>query len=298
MLRSHTLLGQVEMTEEVAGPDGRKVKRTRLVRDSEGLPLQRAEPVISREQWDALQVALDGNRAPKAGNRYDRSPLLRVAYCTCGKALYRNMGRSHRYYRCAARAESGADCTESKAIQADLLEQTVEEAFLAAVGDLEIVRRVFKPGADHSSDIEAVTRALAELREDREAGLYSSEAGKKEYREAYLRMEAKREALLAMPVQPDGWEETPTGETYRERWERLPSSAERNAELREAGVRVVVQTEEHQEGSLLDALAEADPAMWSEEPPKGDWRQTFGRVEITLPRDFLSQIRRRTAVHQ
>lgn len=287
MLRSHTLLGHAEMTEEVTGSDGRKVKRTRLVRDADGLPLQRAEPLISQEQWEQLQAKLDESKAPKAANRHDRSPLLRVVFCTCGKPLYRNVGRSRRYYRCAAYTESGKLCPENKSIDAELLEDTIEDAFLRAVGHAEIVRRVFKPGTDYSADIEAVTRALAELREDREAGLYSSEAGKKEYREAYLRMEAKREALLALPSEPDRWEETPTGETYRERWAQLTSSADRNKQLREAGVKAIVHAEELPKALPLAEVGETE----------GTVRHTLGRVELLLPRNLYDRVRGFAAEH-
>jgi site-specific DNA recombinase len=286
MLRSHTLLGQVEMTEEVELPNGKKETRTRLVRDSEGLPLQRAEPILSREEWDRLQAKLTENSRPSAGNRYDRSPLLQVAFCTCGRPMYRNNGRNWMYYRCSSRNISGAECGMNKAIKAEELENTVTEAFLQSVGHLEVVRRRFIPGTDNRAAIEDVTRALAELREDREAGLYSSELGKKEYRESFLRLEARREALLSTPSEPDRWEEEPTGETYRERFERLTDPAARNKELKEAGVRAIVHGEELPATLPLVVLGETE----------GVFRRTFGRVELTMPRNFYEALRERTAI--
>ncbi|MGW8796657.1 recombinase family protein [Streptomyces sp. NPDC055775] len=287
MLRSHTLIGRVEMTEEVTLSDGRKEKRTRLVRDAEGLPLRRAEPLISEQEWEKLQAKLDENRRPESGNRYDRSPLLRVAFCKCGKPMYRNNGRTWMYYRCSSRNISGAECGQNEAIRADALENTVRDAFLKVVGHAEIVRRVFRPGVDHTQDIAEVTRALAELREDREAGLYSTEAGKKEYRQAYLRLEAKRETLAALPVLPDRWEETPTGETYRERWERLTSAADRNKELREAGVRAIIHKEELPKELALMEVGETE----------GTVRHTLGRVELLLPRNIYDRVRGFAAEH-
>ncbi|MER7777878.1 hypothetical protein ABTZ21_23265 [Streptomyces sp. NPDC096191] len=65
----------------------------------------------------------------------------------------------------------------------------MEKAFLLAAGAVEIVRKVFRPGVDCTGDIEGVNRALSDLREDREAGLYSSELGKQEYREACKRLD-------------------------------------------------------------------------------------------------------------
>ncbi|MET7828517.1 recombinase family protein [Streptomyces sp. NPDC005386] len=285
MLRSHTLLGQVEMTEEVELPDGKKETRTRLVRDAEGLPLQRAEPLLTRAEWDALQAKLTENSRPNNGNRYDRSPLLQVAFCVCGRPLYRNNGRNHMYYRCGSRNISGAECGQNQAMRADTLESTITDAFLQSVGHLEVVKRRFVPGIDNRTAIEDVTRALAELREDREAGLYSSELGKKEYRESFLRLEARREALLSTPSEPDRWEDEPTGETYRDRFERLAEVADRNKELREAGVRAIVHAEELPDSLPLVTLGETE----------GVFRRTFGRVELTMPRNFYNMLRDRTA---
>lgn len=287
MLRSHTLLGQVEMTEEVELPNGKKETRTRLVRDSEGLPLQRAEPILTREEWDALQAKLTENSRPSAGSRYDRSPLLQVAFCVCGRPMYRNNGRNWMYYRCSSRNISGAECGMNKAIKAEELENTVTHAFLQSVGHLEVVRRRFVPGTDNRAAIEDVTRALAELREDREAGLYSSELGKKEYRESFLRLEARREALLSTPSEPDRWEEEPTGETYRERFERLTDPAARNKELREAGVRAVVHTKK---------LPPMTPAqLMSPMSHDGMWQHPVGRIQVLMPMDFLDRVRGRIA---
>ncbi|MFD3777588.1 recombinase family protein [Streptomyces sp. NPDC058612] len=289
MLRSHTLLGRVEMTEEVMLPDGTKEKRTRLVRDAEGLPLQRAEPLIDKREWDQLQEKLKDNSTPRAGNRYDRSPLLQVAFCVCGKALYRNNGRNHMYYRCSSRNITGAECGQSEAIQAKLLEEAIEDAFLRAVGRAQIIRRVFRPGVDHTQDVAEVTRALAELREDREAGLYSSELGKKEYREEYIRLEAKREALAAMPVVPDRWEETPTGQTYRDRWAELTTSTEKNHELREAGVKAIVHSRR------LPAMSPAQ--IMAPEGHDGSWQHAVGRVQLLMPMNLRDRVRSLAAEH-
>ncbi|MCY0941303.1 recombinase family protein [Streptomyces antarcticus] len=287
MLRSHTLLGRVEMTEEITLSDGTKEKRTRLVRDAEGLPLQRAEPLLSKKEWDQLQAKLTENSRPNAGHRHDRSPLLRVAFCVCGRPLYRNNGRTAMYYRCSSRNISGAECGQSEAIRAKQLEEAIEETFLRAVGHAQIIRRTFRPGVDHTQDVAEVTRALAELREDREAGLYSSELGKKEYREEYLRLEAKREALAAAPVVPDRWEEIPTGQTYAHRWAELASPAEKNKELREAGVKAIVHTEELPYALPLAEIGETE----------GTVRHTLGRVELLLPRDLYDRVSGFTAEH-
>ncbi|MFE3430044.1 recombinase family protein [Streptomyces sp. NPDC059171] len=289
MLHSHTLLGQVEMTEEITLSDGRKEKRTRLVRDKDGLPLQRAEPLISKEDWDRVSAKLAENSNKKAGNRTGGSPLLRVAFCSCGKPLYRYPGRNWSYYRCANKAITGLLCEESKSISAPLLEGTVEEEFLSVAGRLEIIRRVFRPGVDYTHDINEVTRAMKELREDREAGLYSSETGKQEYREEYARMDRKREQLMSLPARPDTWEEIPTGQTYAERWSQLTTASEKSKELRASGLQVIVHTED-----IPPVYVGGKRLM---EMDRGRMFGRIGRIEIIFPRNFAEKIRQHTATH-
>ncbi|MGW3115390.1 recombinase family protein [Streptomyces sp. NPDC001091] len=287
MLRSHTLLGQVEMTEEVLLPDGTKEKRTRLVRDEDGLPLQRAEPLISAQEWDRLQTKLDENRRPESANRHDRSPLLRVAFCVCGKAMYRNNGRHHMYYRCSSRNISGAECGQNEAIRATLLEEAIESTFLRSVGSLQIVRRVFVPGVNHEREIAALTETLQKMREERAAGLFADELSQQEYRADYKRYSAKRAQLMAMPSTPDRWEENLTGQTYADRWAELSSPADKNKELREAGVRAVVHSEELPWVLPLVEIGDTE----------GTVRHTRGRVELLMPKDLYLRVRASTAEH-
>ncbi|MFF1593289.1 zinc ribbon domain-containing protein [Streptomyces sp. NPDC058286] len=212
----------------------------------------------------------------------------------CGRAMYRNNGRNHMYYRCSSRNISGAECGQNQAIRADALENTVTDAFLGSVGHLEVVKRRFVPGVDNRAAIEDVTRALAELREDREAGLYSSELGKQEYRESFLRLEARREALLSAPREPDRWEDEPTGETYRERFERLTEVADRNKELRESGVRAIVHAEELPKiPDLVERLLGINAANADETDKVRTVHR--GRVALSFPMNLGRIILKRTA---
>ncbi|MER8041225.1 recombinase family protein [Streptomyces hydrogenans] len=288
VVRSLNVLGQMEVTEEVL-VDGKKAKRTRVVRDTEGRPLQRAEPLITQEEWELANKKLDENTSKRNGNRKGGSPLLRVAFCTCGEPAYLGPGRNWPYYRCASRTTHKPCPTGSKGIAAHVLEGEVEEVFLRAAGDVEIVRKVFRPGVDFTRDIEEVNRALAELREDREAGLYSSELGKQEYRETYQRLDARREQLMSQPTRPDTWEEIPTGETYRERWAKLSTQHEKGRELRAAGVKAVIHAEKIPPMTAAQAM--------SPEGHDGMWQEGKGRVQILIPMDFKRRVRDLAAVH-
>ncbi|QES55237.1 recombinase family protein [Streptomyces venezuelae] len=288
VVRSLNVLGQMEVTEEVV-IDGQKMKRTRVVRDAEGRPLQRAEPLITQEEWELANKKLDENTSKRNGNRKGGSPMLRVAFCTCGEPAYLGPGRNWPYYRCASRTTHKPCPTGSKGIAAHVLEGAVEEVFLRAAGDVEIVRKVFRPGVDFTRDIEEVNRALGELREDREAGLYSSELGKQEYRDTYKRLDARREQLMAQPTRPDGWDEIPTNETYRERWAKLSTQHEKGKELRAAGVRAIIYAEELPPLTAVQAM--------SPEGHDGMWQEGKGRVQVLIPMDFKRRVRDLAAVH-
>lgn len=243
MLRSPALLGHAELTEKGKDKAGNPTSISRVVRGADGMPVQRAEPLLSREDYDRLQAVLDGNSTRKTGKRINGSLLLRVAFCECGEPLYKVRGRTHQYYRCGLRARVSKGCPTNPSIRVDLLEQTVTETFLAMVGGIEVVRRVFVPGTDQAADLAAVDRALGEARADRAAGLYSSTRGAEDYRAMYGALEARRQAIGALPARGDLYRAEPTGETYAGRWERTTTEAERAAFLRESGIRVILHKE-------------------------------------------------------
>jgi Recombinase len=91
VLRSRTLVGQHE-------------HNGKLVTDQDGLPIQRAEPVLSVEEFDRVQEALQA-RTVRAGDR-NRNPLAGVLFCYfCDAPAYlqKMTGRKYSYYRCSAR---------------------------------------------------------------------------------------------------------------------------------------------------------------------------------------------------
>jgi site-specific DNA recombinase len=250
MLRSEVLLGRSTVTEAVTTPEGRKERVVRVVRGSDGLPLQRADPILSEDEWRRLQLTLDGNSSGRTGKRSGATMLLRVAFCECGDPLYPINGRTKRYYTCSRRARTSFSCGNGSIPMLDL-EKAVTDAFLGLVGDAPLTRRVFVPGEDHSTDLEAVQRAMSELLEDRAAGLYSSESAAATFRRMWGQLEERERALAGLNFVPDRWVEEETGETYAEHWARLETDAERNRELREAGVRVTLHREPVSTPSLL-----------------------------------------------
>ncbi|MEU6547802.1 hypothetical protein [Streptomyces sp. NPDC046859] len=109
--------------------------------------------------------------------------------------------------------------------------------------------------------------------DDREAGIFSTERGKRDCRERYARLEERREKLASVPTVPDTWREIPTGETYAEMWARLETSTERYRELVEAGVRVTVHAEDLPPVLPLVEIGQRE----------GDVTKHVGRVALTRP---------------
>lgn len=244
MLRAKALLGLVEVTEQVKGRSGKTESVTRTVKGEDGLPLERAQPLISREDYDRLQAVLDKRSNPRAAER-DRcngSMLLQVAFCECGEPLYRAVSRNKQYYRCGLRSRAGRSCG-NKSIQAERLEAEVEDSFLTFVGGLPIVKRTFVPGIDNRAELADIEQATADLADDRSRGLYASESGRRVYETQLNKLFAREEILRRQPVTESGWVEEETGVTYRERWESLSSPAERNKELRASGLTFVLHRE-------------------------------------------------------
>ncbi|MEW9555251.1 recombinase family protein [Nonomuraea sp. NPDC050783] len=225
LLRSKTLLGHY-MTDDGS-----------VIRGSDGLPVQRAEPLISLSEWERLQATLDRNSNKRAGNRRGGSPLLQVAYCAvCARPLYRNpSSHGDRFsYRCSAKAVSGLSCGNGS-VRAEVLEARVEESILERIGHLERHVKVHVPGEDHSEELEQAQMAVGELSE--QLGVMTSKAGRQAVMAQISALDERIAKLEAMPSRPAAIEWQPTGETFGEYWGRLDTEG-RGQFLRSAEVRI------------------------------------------------------------
>ncbi|MCC2321942.1 recombinase family protein [Cellulomonas xiejunii] len=247
VMTSDRMLGQ--MVREETQPDGGR--REYVVRGADGLPVQRAEAILTRSELDEIRAILSENRkgsGRQPGARLDRALLLRVLWCwecaTEGRdePMYRvNGGRGQKYYRCGSRARQGSQlCTNGVLPCADV-DDVVTRAILGDWGHKPVTRRVWVQGNDVAARVAEITEALAQMREDRAAGMYSTTAGLAEFRATYSELERRREELMAQERIPSGWREEETGETLADRWQAAGDDAARNAILRASGVRFYVE---------------------------------------------------------
>lgn len=224
ILHSRSSLGVVEREGEV-------------VRGVDGLPVKRAEAIISRADWDQVQIRLEAISKKPLRTR-KTSPLLHIAYCLdCGQPIYlqtnRKNGIERLYYRCRGWRDKLNDCQNSSLNGKDLLE-AVEKALLVAIGDLEMEEEVHIPASDHSQQLHEAEEALADLLK-KSAG--KPEAVQKVYQGQIDALEGLVTRLSALPVAEARVERRPSGVAYRELWE-ASDLEERRTLLLKAGVRV------------------------------------------------------------
>jgi site-specific DNA recombinase len=217
-------------------------ERRTVVRGDDGMPLRR-QALISDQTWDKLQAALDANSKAHSGIRFGASLLLQVVFCAaCGKPLYINRRLKNgkplgTYYRHASNDRCG-----QPQIRADALEGLVEEELLRAVGDLQRLEPVTHKAIDHADQLAAVQTAIDDLDAEYEAHRLPASI----YARMISRLEAKRDALAALPTKPEYTEYVPTDQTYREHWESL-STEGRHKFLLDASVRAYIERSEDDE---------------------------------------------------
>jgi site-specific DNA recombinase len=297
MLRSPTLLGQQVLdypkSRARGGDEVQDHSRhaLRVAVGEDGLPVQRAEPLLDRETWERLQAVLDERGwepVKAAAGRKDRALLLRVLFCECGEAMYTYRGRNARYYRCSSKSIGGVSCGRG-AIPKDATDAEVTEHFLRAVGDLEAIDRVKVPGVDYSREIADLEAALGRLEGDRDAGLYDGPTAAERYRAQHRKHTSAVDELRARPVTAETWREERTGETYRDRWGRLDTDQDRNRELREAGLRVVAYPEALSPAAERFSMRLHEPDDEGSTPTASIRR---GRLGIHYPADLEERIRK------
>lgn len=255
MLRKQTLLGLVTTQDEILDVHNRPVRdskghRTyqneRLVLGPDNRPLQRAEPVVSREDFDAIQKLLDSRSLQNFHSVRNNSLLLGVLFCgVCGEKAYlmrrASTGRKD-VYQCKT-AQGGfhsGRCTEKQiSTRADWIEGVVEDTFLGLFGDSVRTVRVWDEGNDVSAEIadlqnsmDAVAGVLARQRPGTAA--FTSLSAQID------QIQARLDELESVENTPAGWRWVPTDQTVAQWWESA-TVQERNKYLVDSGVRVTFE---------------------------------------------------------
>jgi site-specific DNA recombinase len=194
-----------------------------------------AEPTFTDEEWDRIQAALGDRTASGKARHITPNPLAGIGYCICGYSLARHRrksssGKLHTYVRCG-RPMYGC----RGAVKLQDVELLLEEQFLDAHGDREMVRMVLVPGEDRSQELVQTEQSLERLRWESDNGLVDDEAL---YKSRLTALVALKKELTANTVVSARWDKVGTGKTYRELWS--DETTDRRQVLRDSGIRLVL----------------------------------------------------------
>lgn len=265
-LTNQTLLGYAVTREPLTDGQGRvrrdqKGKKIfgpeKVVRNDDGSPLIRAEPILTREVFDQLGVELGQRENRKEPTKRSTALLLQVIFCggpcshkrtgyvcpdgcdgTCGQPAYRlkgGVGRKPRY-RCAS-AQRRQQCGNGS-VQLPEADAFVEDAFLGLLGESERLERVWDAGSDHSAELAEINDALTDLTSLLGTDVYRAGTPQRVKLDKRISdLAARQAALSSEAVKPAGWVWEGTGETFGAWWDRQDTEA-RNVWLRSMGVRL------------------------------------------------------------
>ncbi|WP_066904039.1 recombinase family protein [Mycolicibacterium houstonense] len=223
---------------------GYAVSKEKAIRDADGSPIVRSDPIFTREQFEALKAELASRAVRGEPTRVSSSLLLRVLHCgVCGLPAYKFNGGSHAQfprYRCKSMTKA-AKCGNGT-VAVPEFDAFATEQVLEFLGDSERLERVWEAGSDNAAELAEINAELVDL-----TGLIGSPAyrvGSPQRVALDARIEAlaaRQEALQDEETRPSGWTWKPTGEKLADWWDAQDVEA-RNTWLRTMNVRLMYDT--------------------------------------------------------
>lgn len=248
-LTSQTLLGYAVARQPLTDAQGRVQRNAKgkkvfgpemPVRNDDGSPVVRAEPVLTREVFDRLGVELAERENRKEPTKRSTGLLLQVVHCgVCGRPAYRLKGGPGRKprYRCKS-VQDRATCGPNPSIPMEYADQTVERTILRMLGKSEHLERVWDSGSDHSAELAEVEARLTDLTGQLGLGVFRQGTPQRAELDRQIEMLAVRQAeLSSQAVKPAGWTWQPTGEKFSDWWARQNVTG-RNVWLRQRKIRL------------------------------------------------------------
>ncbi|MEU6376866.1 recombinase family protein [Streptomyces sp. NPDC046909] len=250
-----------------------------LLRD--GLPVRWADPILTEEEFDKLQIAVADLGKYRAGIKSTASPMTGVLYCPCGMKMYENSSmvtlrtgetRKHKYFRCGSWS-NGEACKFSTSWPQQEIYEAVEETFLSKLGDQHITERTYVPGKDNRAQIKELEAAMENL--SQAIAQASSAAAVTALTATMERHASNLEALNEEPFIPGRWEEKSTGQTYRQKWQQMGEWKERGPFLRKAGFRLFL-VGSPKAGPSIGLVTPTDLQERAGDALQGMWSSTDG----------------------
>ncbi|MFI8834443.1 recombinase family protein [Streptomyces afghaniensis] len=219
---------------------GHKKHKGEVLYDSEGQPVQVAEPIFTDNEWKSLQAAVEARIKTKVRRVNGTSPLYGVVWCgQCGsKAVHKSSihgGVDYRYYTCGAWPKENRCLGIS--VRAEEVEEFIEIEFLQRYGQDPVTEKVWVPGTDHTKELEATRKRISRLRHLYVEGEF--EDNPKEYKDRMHALRKRETELAAEPVVEGHWSEKDTGQTFQQLWAGLDLEGQRK-QLIKSGYKVQV----------------------------------------------------------
>ncbi|MGB3230707.1 MAG: recombinase family protein [Mycobacterium sp.] len=219
---------------------GYAVSKGTAVRNDDGSPVVRAEPILTREDFEGLRVELAGRSKRGEPNKRTTSLLLRVIYCgVCGEVAYQFNGGSHSKwprYRC--RSVTRATKCGNRTVRLDEVDRLVDQTIIRMLGESERLVREWDSGSDNSAELADINDELIDL--TGQIGAAAFRAGTPQRARLDARIEAlaeRQSALESEAIKPAGWAWKPAGEKFGDWWSRQDIEG-KNIWLRSMNVRV------------------------------------------------------------
>ncbi|MGU3502408.1 recombinase family protein [Mycobacterium sp. C31M] len=218
---------------------GYAVSKGKPVRNDDGSPVVRSEPILTREDFDAVRVELDNRTKRGEPREASTSLLLRVLHCgVCQSPAYKFNGGSHSQfprYRCKTMTK--ADKCGNGTIRADEVDPLVDGAVTTLLGSSERLVRVWDSGSDHSAELGDVEAELTDLVGQIGTPAFKPGTPQRATLDARIAALAERqEQLSSVAVKPAGWTWAGTGELFGDWWAEQDIEG-RNIWLRSMNVR-------------------------------------------------------------
>ncbi|MFD7435326.1 recombinase family protein [Streptomyces sp. NPDC059861] len=221
---------------------GQKKHKGEVLYDSQGQPVQVAEPIFTDEEWKSLRAAVEARTKTTVRRVNGTSPLYGVVWCgECGSkathksSMHNPSGVEYRYYVCGAWPKENR--CRGISVRAEEVEEWIEIYFLQRYGNQPVIEKVWVPGSDNTRELESTRKRISRLRHLYVEGEF--EDNPKEYKDRMHALRTREAELAAEPVVEGHWSEKDTGQTFQELWGTLDLEGRRK-QLIKSGYRVEV----------------------------------------------------------
>ncbi|MFD3514276.1 recombinase family protein [Streptomyces sp. NPDC058657] len=255
-----------------------------VVRDSDGNPVMRSEPVIDESEWLILQEVLALVKYTKGPST--TSPVRGVLFCDGADyehPLYWAKGgktpRQQARIRCQGKESKGLKRCEGHSWIAENLYKLIGASLVAQVGSAPVMERKARVDDSKAVRIAVLDAQADQLMKEHRAGKLS----RSEYRALEDKVLDEREALTNAPEAQPVEEWHATGETYGEWWNRA-TREERREKLISWGVKVYAGKSgvRFEYGENFPAKPFLSSIGFSGEPPAADVAQVIDLESKTI----------------